>query len=309
MTMFPPPPSLEQQIEYPYYFPYSHPTTQIAMCGQPLYAESRYRDDQHTSPTAFLSQYAPSPNQYYHHTQQGYHVYGYGSRKRSLCSTGTSDMYRNTTTTTATYNGGEGIFSFQAGVHQMSPVSKGISHIIIDNIRPGIDIKTLQDHFRDAGHVLYCQINRYNNNNGGNGKEAQCNESSYPGQFYATATFATAEEAERAVGMYNGSELGGSRVVVRLDTEWDPFAVEKSNMNGEGGEGDWSRSQSYSLSFTTSNAPLASSVSSSTETFSSYSALVSDIIIKIAIGEILEKNYSKELITLSFLREMLHQIV
>lgn len=82
--------------------------------------------------------------------------------------------------------------------------------------------------------------------------------------------------------MYNGSNLGGSRVVVRLDTEWDPSTagIEEGNGNGDGGggESDWSRSQSYSLSFTTSsNAPLASSVSSSTATslgtFSAYSGM------------------------------------
>lgn len=81
--------------------------------------------------------------------------------------------------------------------------------------------------------------------------------------------------------MYNGSDLGGSRVVVRLDTEWDPssHSTEEGNGNGDGGgESDWSRSQSYSVSFTTSsNALLASSVSSSTATslgtFSAYSGM------------------------------------
>lgn len=91
--------------------------------------------------------------------------------------------------------------------------------------------------------------------------------------------------------MYNGSDLGGSRVVVRLDTEWDPssLSTEEGNGNGNGngngdggGESDWSRSQSYSVSFTTSsNALLASSVSSSTATslgtFSAYSGMSSSL--------------------------------
>ncbi len=74
--------------------------------------------------------------------------------------------------------------------------------------------------------MVKCKIIRYNKSE--NGTEARCNESSYPGQFYATATFSTAEEADRAVGMYNGSDLGGTRVVVRLDSEWDP-STDQSN--------------------------------------------------------------------------------
>jgi hypothetical protein len=276
MTMFPPPPppSIEQQpIEYPYYFPYSHPM-QIPVRGQPVYSETRYHDyQQQQAPSGFINQYLPAANQYYHqHQQQGYHVYGHDSRKHSLHSSSTSDIYPNTAT--APYRNEAGILSHQA-------LPQGTRHIIIDNICPGVDIQTLQDHFHDAGHMLNCKIIRYNNHE--NGNEARYNELSYPGQCYATATFSTAEDAERAVGMYNGSDLGGSRVVVRLDTEWDPSSTEESNGNGEGGgggESDWSRSQSYSLSFSSSsNALLASSVSSSTATslgtFSAYSGMSS----------------------------------
>lgn len=273
MTVFPPPVE-QQQIEYPYYFPYSHPM-QVPVRGQPMYAETRYHEyqQQQQGPSAFISHYTPAANQYYQHQpQQGYHIYGgYESRKHSLHSNSTSDAYPNTAVT-APYNHDGGLLPHQTLTH-------GIRHIIIDNICPGVDIQTLQDHFRDAGHILHCRIIRYNNHE--NGNKARYNELSYPGQCYATATFSTVEEAERAVGMYNGSDLGGGRVVVRLDTEWDPSTNmnEDGTGNGEaGGESDWSRSQSYSLSFTTSsNALLASSVSSSTATslgtFSAHSGM------------------------------------
>lgn len=264
MSMFPPP-FEQQQIEYSYYVPYSHPM-QIPVRGQPMYAETGYHEfqQQQQAPSVFFGQYPPTGNQYYQHQQhQGYHVYaGYESRKHSLHSSSTSDVYPNTAVT-ASYNNNGGMLP-----HQTLP--QGIRHIIIDNICPGVDVQILQDHFRDAGKMLDCKIIRYNNHE--NGNEARYNELSYPGQCYATATFSTVEEAERAVGMYNGSDLGGSRVVVRLDTEWDPSNSmnEDGNGNGNGdggGESDWSRSQSYSLSFTTSsNALLASSVSSSTAT-------------------------------------------
>ncbi|EEA21316.1 RNA binding protein [Talaromyces marneffei ATCC 18224] len=224
ITMFPPPPMEQQQIEYPYYFPYSHPM-QIPVRGQPMYTETRYPDyhQQQGGPSAFFSQFPPAPSQYYyHHQQQGYHVYGYESRKPSFHSSSTSEIYPNTAAAP---------YSNEGGINPHQALPQGIRHIIIDNICPGVDIQTLQDHFRDAGHMLHCQIIRDNEN----GHEARCNELSYPGQCYATATFSTAEEAERAVGMYNGSDLGGSRVVVRLDTEYDPSTAEDSNVNGDGG--------------------------------------------------------------------------
>lgn len=263
ISMFPPPPVEQQQIEYSYYFPYSHPM-QIPVRGQPVYAETRYHEyhQQPQAPSAFFGQYPPAANQYYQQQQQqGYHVYaGYESRKHSLHSSSTSDVYPNTAVT-ASHNNDGGVLPHQT-------LAQGIRHIIIDNICPGVDVQILQDHFRDAGHMLDCKIIRYNNHE--NGNEARYNELSYPGQCYATATFSTVEEAERAVGMYNGSDLGGTRVVVRLDTDWNPSNSmnEDGNGNGDvGGESDWSRSQSYSLSFTTSsNALLASSVSSSTAT-------------------------------------------
>uniref|UniRef100_A0A093V7M3 Putative RNA-binding protein n=1 Tax=Talaromyces marneffei PM1 TaxID=1077442 RepID=A0A093V7M3_TALMA len=219
ITMFPPPPMEQQQIEYPYYFPYSHPM-QIPVRGQPMYTETRYPDyhQQQGGPSAFFSQFPPAPSQYYyHHQQQGYHVYGYESRKPSFHSSSTSEIYPNTAAAP---------YSNEGGINPHQALTQGIRHIIIDNICPGVDIQTLQDHFRDAGHMLHCQIIRDNEN----GHEARCNELSYPGQCYATATFSTAEEAERAVGMYNGSDLGGSRVVVRLDTEYDPSTAEDSNI-------------------------------------------------------------------------------
>lgn len=93
--------------------------------------------------------------------------------------------------------------------------------------------------------------------------------------------------------MYNGSELGGSRVVVRLDTEWDPSTaiIEEGSGNCDGGgESDWSRSQSYSVSFTaSSNAVLASSVSSSTATslgtFSAYSGMSNSNLCNMSLSE------------------------
>ncbi|RAO69403.1 uncharacterized protein BHQ10_005415 [Talaromyces amestolkiae] len=217
MSMFPPP-FEQQQIEYSYYVPYSHPM-QIPVRGQPMYAETGYHEfqQQQQAPSVFFGQYPPTGNQYYQHQQhQGYHVYaGYESRKHSLHSSSTSDVYPNTAVT-ASYNNNGGMLP-----HQTLP--QGIRHIIIDNICPGVDVQILQDHFRDAGKMLDCKIIRYNNHE--NGNEARYNELSYPGQCYATATFSTVEEAERAVGMYNGSDLGGSRVVVRLDTEWDPSNI------------------------------------------------------------------------------------
>lgn len=248
---------------------------QFPMGGQAMYAETRYNEyQQQQAPSAFFSQFTPAANQYYqhHHQQrQGYQVYGYESPNNSLHSASTSEIHPNTAPLNFHRNNEQGVFPHQA-------LPQGIRHIIIDNICPGVDIQTLQDHFHDAGHMLHCKIIRYSNHE--NGNETRYSELSYPGQCYAAATFSTAEEAERAVVMFNGSDLGGSKVVVRLDTEWisSTIGTEEGNNEAGGAESDWSRSQSYSLSFTpSSNALLASSVSSSTATslgaFSVYSGM------------------------------------
>jgi RNA recognition motif. (a.k.a. RRM, RBD, or RNP domain) len=245
MAVFPP---TVDQIEYPYYFPYSLPIP-VSM-PQPMYTEN----GPDYAPAVLHRGSTPTfimPNSY---RQHGYQIYGYEFHKNSNSVNNDAASYCNT------------------GIPPQRAMSmQATCNVIVDNIRPGVDQQTLKNHFCGAGYMLHCQIIRYNTD--GNG--GQYNEHNYPAQCYATATFSSAEEAEKAVKMYNGSDLAGSRVVVRLDSEWDGSddSTTTTTPAGDGsGESDWSRSLSFT---TTSTLPLQSSVSESTVasigTYSAYS--------------------------------------
>ncbi|TGZ79953.1 hypothetical protein EX30DRAFT_297202, partial [Ascodesmis nigricans] len=62
--------------------------------------------------------------------------------------------------------------------------------------------KDLKDYLSSVGRVLRCEVPQ-----GANGK----------GKGYATVLFETAEEAERAVGVFNGREYMGRCLRVRHD--------------------------------------------------------------------------------------------
>ncbi|OKL59599.1 hypothetical protein UA08_05087 [Talaromyces atroroseus] len=267
MAVFPPP---VDQIEYPYYFPYSLPMP-VSM-PQPMYTETGPDYEQHRQAPSALPRRSTSayimPNSY---PQHGYQMYGYEAHKTGSGIHSGTNTYPNDAASYCT----TGILS------QRTMPMQPTCNIIIDNIRPGVDQQTLTDHFRGAGYMLNCQIIRYDSDENG----GRYNEHNYPAQCYATATFSSADEAEKAVKMYNGSDLAGSRVVVRLDSKWDDASLDDSTPStttttattaaggGDGGgESDWSRS----LSFTTSSTlPLRSSVSESTVAsmggFSAYS--------------------------------------
>ncbi|KAH8700665.1 hypothetical protein BGW36DRAFT_425480 [Talaromyces proteolyticus] len=196
------------QIEYPYY-PNTLPVTQ-----QHIYTGGMGPALQ--PPPLFI--HAPP---YFHHHQPSYHPLPctFEAHKSPLYPT--SSSYANTIPRT---------FPFPP-----------ISTVIIDNLRPGVDVQTLKTHFRGIGVIEHCEITPYDS---GNGQHQQIHHSSGPGH-YATATFQSADEAERAVLAFNGTMLAGNQIGVRLDLEGSIMAPLPAVVEIE----DWSSSATASPSY------------------------------------------------------------
>ena len=77
--------------------------------------------------------------------------------------------------------------------------------ILIQNLSSDATVQTLKDHLRTAGSVEQCEIP----------------EDRKPGRRkgYATASFRTAEEAKRAVALFDNTVFMGVRIRVRFDTD------------------------------------------------------------------------------------------
>ncbi|KAJ6260900.1 hypothetical protein Dda_3561 [Drechslerella dactyloides] len=108
-------------------------------------------------------------------------------------------------------------------------VPVNLSHGAVQTENRGIFIGNLpyNTHWRDlrtflssAGNIIRCDVPRKPNNKG---------------RGYATVLFASAEDANRACDMFNGTTFQGRQIRVRLDTYANTKSVESGGAGGAGG--------------------------------------------------------------------------